>query len=98
MKVDLTEGAQVILASGVSKGDQVVIDGQEKLKPYSRVVPRDQNAPLGGGGNGSGRGQRNRGGNQGAGGNGNGGNGGGRGQGGNGSGGNRGSNQGTGGA
>jgi membrane fusion protein, multidrug efflux system len=94
VKVDITEGAQVILASGVSKGDQVVVDGQEKLKNNSRVTPRDQNAPLGGG-NGGARGQRNRGAN--GGGNGNG-NGGGRGQGGNGSGNNGGSNKGTGGA
>ncbi len=71
VKVDLTEGTQVILSSGVSAGDQVVIDGQEKLKAYSRVTPRDPNAPAGGGG---GRGSRNRGG-AGNGGNGAGGNG-----------------------
>jgi multidrug efflux system membrane fusion protein len=97
VKVDITEGAQVILASGVSKGDQVVIDGQEKLKPNSRVSPRDQNAPLGGAGNGGARGQRNRGGNGpggGQGGNGAGNSGGGRRQGSS----NGGSNNGTGGA
>ena len=38
--VDLTEGSNVILKSGVNPGDQVVIDGQEKLKPYSKVSPR----------------------------------------------------------
>lgn len=59
VKVDLTEGTQVILASGVTAGDQVVIDGQEKLKNYSRVSPRDPNAAAGGSGNGgSGRGAR----------------------------------------
>jgi membrane fusion protein, multidrug efflux system len=99
VKVDLTEGAQVIVASGVSKGDMVVIDGQEKLKNNARVLPRDQNAPLGGGGNGGGRGQRNRSGNgagpgQGQGGNGSGNPGAGRRQGGN----NGGSSNGTGGA
>jgi multidrug efflux system membrane fusion protein len=53
VKVDLTEGTQVILASGLAAGDQVVIDGQEKLKNYSRVTPRDPNAPAGGGGRGT---------------------------------------------
>jgi membrane fusion protein, multidrug efflux system len=40
VKVDLTEGAQVILQSGLNQGDQVVVDGQEKLKDGSRVIPR----------------------------------------------------------
>ena len=39
VKVDLTEGTQVILAEGLNAGDQVVIDGQERLKNGSRVVP-----------------------------------------------------------
>ena len=38
--VDLTEGSQVILKSGVNAGDQIVVDGQEKLKPYSKVDPK----------------------------------------------------------
>jgi membrane fusion protein, multidrug efflux system len=38
--VDMTEGAQVILTSGLNAGDQVVTDGQEKLKPNSKVDPR----------------------------------------------------------
>ena len=37
--VDLTEGTQVILKSGLNPGDQVVVDGQEKLKKYSKVTP-----------------------------------------------------------
>lgn len=37
--VDLTEGTQIILKSGLNVGDQVVVDGQEKLKKYSRVSP-----------------------------------------------------------
>lgn len=37
--VDLTEGTQVILKSGLNAGDQVVVDGQEKLKKYSKVTP-----------------------------------------------------------
>jgi membrane fusion protein, multidrug efflux system len=48
--VDVTEGTQVILSSGVTPGEQVVIDGQEKLKAFSRVSPKDANAPAGGGG------------------------------------------------
>jgi multidrug efflux system membrane fusion protein len=39
--VDLTEGSQVILKSGLKPGDQVVVDGQEKLKKYSKVIPKD---------------------------------------------------------
>jgi membrane fusion protein, multidrug efflux system len=46
--VDITEGAQVILSSGLAAGEQVVVDGQEKLKNYSRVTPKDANAPAGG--------------------------------------------------
>jgi multidrug efflux system membrane fusion protein len=38
--VDLTEGSQVILKSGVIAGDKVVVDGQEKLKPFSKVDPK----------------------------------------------------------
>jgi len=39
VQVDLTEGVQIILKSGLKAGDQVVVDGQEKLKDGSRVVP-----------------------------------------------------------
>ena len=38
--VDLTEGSTVILKSGLQAGDQIVIDGQEKLKRLSKVQPR----------------------------------------------------------
>ena len=38
--VDLTEGSQVIIKSGLKPGDSVVIDGQEKLKDQSNVNPR----------------------------------------------------------
>jgi len=38
VKVDLTEGTQVILKSGVNAGDLVVVDGQEKLKRYSPIT------------------------------------------------------------
>ncbi len=47
VKVDLTEGSRVILAGGVSAGDQVVVDGQEKLKNGSRVIPRQATNPNG---------------------------------------------------
>ncbi len=40
VKVDLTEGSNVILAGGVNPGDQIVVDGQEKLKEGARVIPR----------------------------------------------------------
>ena len=35
----VTEGSQVILTSGVNPGDLIVVDGQEKLKDGSRVIP-----------------------------------------------------------
>jgi membrane fusion protein, multidrug efflux system len=40
VSVELTEGAQVILNSGVKPGDQIVVDGQEKLKNGSKVFPK----------------------------------------------------------
>jgi multidrug efflux system membrane fusion protein len=49
VKVDLTEGSQVILLSGVKPGEQIVIDGQEKLRNNAKVIPRDAAAPAGGG-------------------------------------------------
>jgi multidrug efflux system membrane fusion protein len=47
VKVDLTEGAQVILLGGVKPGDTVVVDGQEKLRSGSRVIPRQATNPNG---------------------------------------------------
>jgi membrane fusion protein, multidrug efflux system len=44
VKVELTEGTQVILSAGVKPGDQIVVDGQEKLKNGSRVIPRQASA------------------------------------------------------
>lgn len=40
VKVELTEGTQVILSGGVKPGDQVVVDGQERLKAGAKVFPR----------------------------------------------------------
>lgn len=40
VKLDLTEGSNVILASGVNPGDQIVVDGQEKLKEGAMVIPK----------------------------------------------------------
>jgi len=37
--VDVTEGTQVILKDGVVVGDSVVVDGQEKLRNGSKVIP-----------------------------------------------------------
>lgn len=53
VKVDVTEGTQVILASGLNAGDQVVVDGQEKLLDGSRVTPRAQDQIPGAGGRGA---------------------------------------------
>ena len=38
--VDVTEGTQIILKSGLKPGDRVIVDGQEKLKRYSKVDPK----------------------------------------------------------
>jgi multidrug efflux system membrane fusion protein len=47
VKVDLTEGTQIILTSGVNPGDTVVVDGQEKLRNGSRVIPKQATNPNG---------------------------------------------------
>lgn len=47
VKVDLTEGSQIILSSGVAAGEVVVVDGQEKLRNGSRVIPRQSSNPNG---------------------------------------------------
>jgi membrane fusion protein, multidrug efflux system len=44
VNVALTEGMQVILNGGLKLGDQIVVDGQEKLKNGSKVFPRT--API----------------------------------------------------
>jgi multidrug efflux system membrane fusion protein len=49
VKVELTEGTQVILSAGVKPGDEIVVDGQEKLKNGSAVVPRQAPAKSDGG-------------------------------------------------
>src|SRR5277367_2876874 len=48
VNVDLTEGTQVILSGGVKPGDQIVVDGQEKLKNGSKVFPKTAPAKTGG--------------------------------------------------
>jgi membrane fusion protein, multidrug efflux system len=50
VNVELTEGAQVILNGGVKAGDQIVVDGQEKLKNGSKVFPRTAPVKTGAGG------------------------------------------------
>ena len=40
VNVEMTEGSLVILAGGVKPGDQVVVDGQERLKTGAKVFPR----------------------------------------------------------
>jgi len=42
--IDVTEGSNVILKSGLKAGDQVIVDGQEKLKKYSKVDLRQSKA------------------------------------------------------
>lgn len=38
VKIDLAEGSQLIVAGGLKPGDQIVVDGQERLRNGSRVV------------------------------------------------------------
>ena len=45
--IDVTEGSQVIVSSGLAAGEQVVIDGVEKLKNGSQVSPRKDTAKSG---------------------------------------------------
>jgi multidrug efflux system membrane fusion protein len=45
--VDLTQGSQVIVSSGLAPGEQVVIDGQEKLKNGSKVSPKQSTSRSG---------------------------------------------------
>jgi multidrug efflux system membrane fusion protein len=51
--VDLTEGTQIILKSGLKAGDQVIVDGQDKLKKYSKVDPKQGGGRGGRGGAGA---------------------------------------------
>lgn len=45
--VDVTEGSQAIVSSGLSAGDEVVIDGTEKLKNNSKVTPKQDGGKSG---------------------------------------------------
>jgi len=44
VKVDLTQGTNVVLDAGVSPGETIVIDGQEKLRDGSKVYPHKNDA------------------------------------------------------
>jgi multidrug efflux system membrane fusion protein len=50
VKVDTTEGSTVILDSGVRPGDPVVVDGAEKLREGSKVIPQQAQTGQGNGG------------------------------------------------
>jgi multidrug efflux system membrane fusion protein len=47
VKVDLTEGTQIILSEGMKPGEAIVVDGQEKLRNGSRVIPKQATNPNG---------------------------------------------------
>jgi multidrug efflux system membrane fusion protein len=54
VKVDLTQGNVALIATGVSVGDQVVVDGQERLQSGTPVEVHDASpSGAGGGSNGS---------------------------------------------
>ena len=40
VRVDLTEGQDLLIGSGLQAGEQVVVDGQEKLRSGSKVITR----------------------------------------------------------
>jgi membrane fusion protein, multidrug efflux system len=40
IQIELTQGTEVLIARGVSAGDQVVVEGQSQLKPGSKVAPK----------------------------------------------------------
>lgn len=46
--IDVTEGTQVIVSDGLAAGEQVVVDGMEKLKNGSRVSPSKEAGKTGG--------------------------------------------------
>jgi membrane fusion protein, multidrug efflux system len=45
VKIALTQGQLTILESGVERGDRVVVDGADRLRPGARVVATDAQAP-----------------------------------------------------
>jgi len=45
VSISLTQGNTTVVASGVSPGDTVVTDGQDKLQTGSRIEPRNSNNP-----------------------------------------------------
>lgn len=49
IKIDAGEGDTVMVTSGLTAGEQVVVDGQYQLRPGAKVAPRDASAPPGGG-------------------------------------------------
>jgi membrane fusion protein, multidrug efflux system len=60
--VDRQQGEEIVVAQGLSGGEEVVTDGQLRLTPGARVVPangeRGSVPGAGGGGRGRGRGRR----------------------------------------
>ena len=52
VKVDLTQGNVSLIASGVSEGDQVVVDGQDRLQSGSAVEAHNTSSSGSGGGGG----------------------------------------------
>jgi multidrug efflux system membrane fusion protein len=56
VKVDLTQGNISLIASGVSEGDQVVVDGQERLQSGASVEVHSAGGPGGAAGGGPQRG------------------------------------------
>jgi len=63
VKLDMTQGNISLIASGLAAGDQVVVDGQDRLQSGSKVEAHGVSAggPVVGGGTGGGDGAANHG-------------------------------------
>ena len=46
--LDATQGDLVVIARGLEEGERVVVDGQNQLRPGSRVSPREPGKAPGG--------------------------------------------------
>lgn len=50
VKLALLQGEDALIASGVARGDRVVVEGQEQIKPNTEVTPRAVGEPAAAGG------------------------------------------------
>jgi membrane fusion protein, multidrug efflux system len=46
VEVESAQGDVVVIARGLQAGDQVVVEGQNQLRPGAKVSPRSQDKPA----------------------------------------------------